>query len=305
MRIGILLDQTTGPDAMSRLVDDLHQAAEEGFESAWLPQMFGLDALTALAVAGSWVPDIELGTGIVPTYPRHPGALAQQARTTALAIGPGRLSLGIGVSGQFVIEKMYGYDYSRPAWHMQEYLSALLPLLDGGSVSYTGETIRAELTLDEQGTDRIPVLVGALGSRMLQIAGRHTDGTMLWMTGPEAIRSHIVPTLSAAATEAGRPAPRVVCLLPVCVTDDVDNARAVAAKAFEVYGTLPNYRAMLDLEGVEGPGDLVVVGTEDQVAAQIRDIFASRATEFVGMPFIPGDAATRTRKLLADLGRSR
>ncbi|GAA5105599.1 TIGR03564 family F420-dependent LLM class oxidoreductase [Nocardia iowensis] len=302
MRIGIMFDyQQAGPDAISRLVDDLRQAVEEGFESAWLPQMFGMDALTALAVAGNRVPGIQLGVGVVPTYPRHPGVLAQQARTTALAVGPGRLSLGIGVSGKFVIEQMYGYDYARPVGYLREYLSVLSPLLDGQSVSYAGETIRANLALDAMGEDRIPVLVGALGSQMLRLAGGHTDGAMLWLTGPATIRSHVVPPLSAAATAAGRLAPRVVCLLPVCVTDRADEVRAVAAETFEMYGTLPNYRAVLDREGAEGPADVAVIGTEEQVAARIREIFAAGATEFVGTLFTGGESAARTRALLAEL----
>ena len=52
---------------------------DDGFASAWMSNIFGLDALTSLAVAGSQVPGIELGTAVVPTYPRHPVAMAQAA----------------------------------------------------------------------------------------------------------------------------------------------------------------------------------------------------------------------------------
>ncbi|MCM6773728.1 LLM class F420-dependent oxidoreductase [Nocardia sp. CDC159] len=301
MRIGIMLGQPTGSDALLRLTDDLRQAAEEGFQSAWLSHIFGIDALTALAVAGSQVPGIELGTGVVPTYPRHPGALAQQARTTALAVGPDRLSLGIGLSHRIVIENMYGYDFDKPARHMKEYLSVLLPLLAGEPVSYAGETIRANLALEVPNEDRVPVLLAAMGPQMLKLAGRRTDGTVLWMTGPATIRTHIAPIVTEAAAAAGRPAPRVVCALPVCVTDDADAARNKAATVFEAYGTLPSYRAMMDREGVAGPGDLAIVGTEDQVAARIHEIIASGATEFVGALFTGGESAARTRKLLAGL----
>ncbi|RDI63927.1 LLM class F420-dependent oxidoreductase [Nocardia pseudobrasiliensis] len=301
MRIGIMLDQPTGPDALLRLTDDLRQAADEGFESAWLAHIFGLDALTAFAVAGSRVPGIELGTGVVPTYPRHPGALAQQARTTALAVGPGRLSLGIGLSHKVVIENMYGYDFDKPARHMKEYLSVLSPLLEGEPASFTGETIRANLALEVPNEGPVPVLLAAMGPAMLKLAGSRTDGTVLWMTGPATIRSHIAPVITEAAAAAGRPAPRVVCTLPVCVTDDVEGARAKAAKAFEVYDSLPSYRAMMDREGAAGPADLAIVGTEDQVAARIHEIIASGATEFVGALFTRDESAARTRKLLAGL----
>lgn len=301
MRIGILLNEPTGPDALRRITDDLAQAAEEGFDSAWLSHIFGIDALTALAVAGSQVPGIELGTAVVPTYPRHPAAMAQQARTAALAVGPGRLTLGIGLSHQVVIENMFGYGFERPARHMKEYLSILLPLLEGEAVSYQGETLSAELALSVPNEGRVPVLVAAMGTQMLKLAGRRADGTVLWMTGPATIRDHIAPTITAAAAEAGRPAPRVVCALPVLVTDDVDGARQSAAEVFGAYGSLPSYRAMMDREGAAGPEDLAIIGSEEHVAARLREVSEAGATEFYGVVFAGGDAAARTRKLLAGL----
>lgn len=301
MRIGILLSPPSGPDGLRRLTDDLRRSADEGFDSAWLSHIFGVDALTALAVAGSQVPGIELGTAVVPTYPRHPGALAQQARTTALAAGPGRLHLGIGLSHKVVIEDMFGYDFERPARHTKEYLSVLTPLLDGQSVSYSGETITANLELDVPNEGRVPVLLAAMGSQMLRLAGRRTDGTVLWMTGATTIGEHIAPTITAAAAAAQRRAPRIVCALPVLVTDDIDGARQQAAQIFAAYGTLPSYRAMLDREGVAGPEDLAIIGPEEQVATRIREIFAAGATEFVGSIFTGGPAAARTRKLLLEL----
>ncbi|WP_043652279.1 LLM class F420-dependent oxidoreductase [Nocardia thailandica] len=304
MRIGIMLNDRPGPDALDRLTDDLAEVAAEGFTSAWLSQIFALDALTALTVIGSRVPDIELGTAVVPSYPRHPAVLAQQARTTALAIGPGRLTLGVGLSHQRVVEDIYGYDYGRPARHMTEYLSVLLPLLDGESVSFRGETLSAEIGLTVPNTDRVPVLLAALGPKMLRLAGQRTAGTTLWMTGPRTVAEHITPTITAAASEAGRPAPRIVCALPVCVTDDPDDARARATKAFGFYGGLPSYRAMLDREGVESPIDLAIIGTEDQVAERVAAVEAAGATDFVAVPFTRGDSAKRTRALLMSLGRA-
>ncbi|WP_280512242.1 LLM class F420-dependent oxidoreductase [Nocardia farcinica] len=301
MRIGIMLNEHAGPDSLRLLTDELRRNADEGFDSSWLTHVFGVDALTALAVAGSRVPDIAIGTAVVPTYPRHPGALAQQARTTALAVGPDRLTLGIGLSHQMVIENMYGYDFARPVRHLREYLEVLMPLVDGQPVSFSGETVSANLQLSVPNDDRVPVLVAALGEQMLRLAGKCTDGTVLWMTGPTTIRDHIAPTITAAATEAGRPAPRIVCALPVLVTDDPDGARERAAKVFKIYGSLPSYRAMMDREGAAGPADLAIVGTEDQVAERVRTVFAAGATEFVGIVFADGDDATRTRKLLTDL----
>ena len=173
MRIGVSLREPSGPDPMGGLREQMQQAANDGFASAWMSNIFGLDALTALAVAGNQVDGIELGTAVVPTYPRHPAALAQQALTTAAACG-GRLVLGIGVSHKIVIEDMYGYDFDRPVRHMREYLAVLLPLLERRPASFTGATVRANLTLTTPGERRVPLLLAALGTQMLRPASRLT-----------------------------------------------------------------------------------------------------------------------------------
>ena len=298
MRIGTSAAEPAGPDALVRLREELQRAADDGFASAWMSNIFGLDALTALAVAGSQVPGIELGTAVVPTYPRHPVVLAQQAMTVATAVG-GRLALGIGLSHKIVIEDMYGYSFDKPARHMREYLSILLPLLDGQPADFRGETVRAGVGLTTPRPGRVPVLLAALAPRMLQLAGQRTDGTVLWMTGPATVRDYIVPTLTKAAAESGRPSPRVVCILPVCVTDDPDGARARAGRVFAIYGRLPSYRAMLDREGAQGPGDVAIVGDEDTVAAQIRALDEAGVTDFVAGEYSRSeDEKQRTRALL-------
>src|SRR5512146_2582680 len=146
MRIGVSLADPTGPDPLTGLAGQIREAAGDGFSSAWVSNIFGLDALTALAVAGRDVPGIELGTAVVPSYPRHPAALAQQAITASVALG-GRLTLGIGLSHKIVIDGMYGYSFDRPARHMREYLDVLAPLLRGDRVNVTGETVRASIAL--------------------------------------------------------------------------------------------------------------------------------------------------------------
>jgi F420-dependent oxidoreductase-like protein len=266
-----------------------------------MSNIFGLEALTSLAVAGREVPGIELGTAVVPTYPRHPAVLAQQALTTDVAIG-GRLVLGIGLSHQIVIQDMYGYDFDRPARHMREYLAVLVPLLDGEAANFDGETVHGHIGLSvPRSRSRMPLLLAALAPQMLRLAGTKADGTILWMTGPSTVRDYIVPTITAAAREAGRPSPRVVCTLPVCVTDDPDQARVNAGKAFAIYGQLPSYRAMLDKEGAAGPGDVAIVGDEDSVGAQIRALAEAGVTDFVAGEYARGDDGPRTRAFLRRL----
>jgi F420-dependent oxidoreductase-like protein len=298
MRIGVMAEERGGDQVLVKLADQLRRAADDGFASAWMSNIFGLDALTALAVAGSQVPGIELGTAVVPTYPRHPAVLAQQALTTALAVGPGRLNLGIGLSHKIVIEDMYGYSFDKPARHMREYLSVLLPLLDGSPASVDGATLSAHIGLSTPRAGRVPLLLAALAPRMLELAGGQADGTVLWMTGPATVRDYVVPAITAAATAAGRPAPRVVCALPVCVTSDPDGARARAEQELAIYGQLPSYRAMLDKEGAAGPGDVVIAGDEDTVTAQIAALADAGVTDFVAAEVADGEDRDRTRKLL-------
>jgi len=300
MRIGMSLTESQTPQALSLLRDQLLMAVDDGFSSAWMANIFGLDALTALAVAGSGIAGIEIGTAVVPTYPRHPAVLAQQALTTALALDS-RLILGIGLSHKIVIEDMYGYSFGAPAAHMSEYLSILLPLLDGQPVAFEGKTMRASIGLSVPRTGPVPVMLAAMGPQMLRLAGERTAGTILWMTGPATVRDYIAPTINAAAEQTGKPAPRIMCILPVCVTDDPDGARARAAKIFEIYGQLPSYRAMLDREGAQGPADVAIVGTEDQVAGQIKALADCGVTDFVAGEYAQGSERLRTRALLKSM----
>jgi 5,10-methylenetetrahydromethanopterin reductase len=301
MRIGISAVEAGEAQALGMLADQIRRAADDGFASVWVANIFGLEALTALAVAGSQVPGIELGTAVVPTYPRHPAVLAQQALTTALAVGPGRLALGIGLSHKVVIEDMYGYSFDRPARHMREYLSVLRPLLEGTAVSVDGSTLSAHIGLSTPRAGRVPVLLAAMAPRMLALAGEQADGTVLWMTGPATVRDYVVPAITAAAGAAGRPSPRIVCSLPVAVTSDPAAARATANQELAIYGQLPSYRAMLDKEGAAGPGDVAVVGNEDQVAAQVRALAEAGVTDFVAVEIARGADRERTRSLLKKL----
>ena len=300
MRIGTSLAPPAGSRPLAQLADQLRQAADDGFASAWMSNIFELDALTALAVAGSEVPGIELGTAVVPTYPRHPAVLAQQALTASAALD-GRLALGIGLSHKIVIEDMFGYSFDRPAVHMSEYLSVLLPLLDGEPAAFTGTTVRASIGLSVPGAQPVPVLLAAMGPKMLALAGRRTAGTVLWMTGPATVRDYVVPAITQAARDAGRPRPRVVCILPVCVTSDPGAARERAARAFQIYGELPSYRAMLDREGAGGPADIVITGDEEAVAGQIHGLSEAGVTDFVAGQYSRGEDGERTRRLLREL----
>ena len=301
MRIGINGSGLLASPSVEAVVEHARQAAQDGFASYWLAQAGQVEALTLLALAAQEAPGIELGTAVVPTYPRHPSALACQAMTTQAASG-GRLSLGIGLSHKVVIEGSFGLSFDKPIRHMREYLAILIPLLEEGKVSFEGETLtgRGELSIPETGP--CPVLLAALGPQMLRLAGSRTAGTILWVVGPRTIREHIVPHVSEAAAKAGRAAPRVVAGLPVCVTDDPEGTRERMGRAFAVYGQLPSYRAMLDREGAESPSDVCVVGGEAEVRDHLAAIAGAGATDFAAVEFCKtDDERTRTRELLRSL----
>ena len=287
------------PPTVDKLVDEVKLVKEQGFTTYVTPQIFGLDALTALAVAGHHVPGMRLGTGVVPTYRQHPMMMAQQALTVNQAIGGG-LMLGIGLSHQVVVEGMWGLSYEKPLRHMREYLAALMPLLNGEQVRAEGETVIARGGLEIQ-TSRPEVVLAALGPKMLELAGREADGTLTWMVGPRTLESHIVPTISEAASAADRPAPQVLVSLPVCLTDDPDTARTAAAKEFAIYGQLPSYRAMLDREGAAGPEDVAIIGTAAEITERIEALQSVGTTSFAANAYGSPEEKQATRELMISL----
>ncbi|MGA1541313.1 MAG: TIGR03564 family F420-dependent LLM class oxidoreductase, partial [Ilumatobacteraceae bacterium] len=288
---------------LGSMTNEASRAEKDGFASFWVPQIFNHDALTALAVIGREVPRIELGTSVVPTYPRHPMMMAQQALTVNAATD-GRLCLGIGLSHQMVVEGMWGMSFDKPVRHMREYLEVMMPLLEGKPVAHAGEAFRVNGAVDVPGGSRPGVVVAALGEQMLNVTAALADGTLTWCTGPQTLKNHTIPTIRAAADKHGRDSARVIAALPVCVTKDVAAAHERAAKVFVIYGQLPSYRAMLDKEGAAGPADIAIAGSESEVLDRISALadmgvtdFA--AVEFGGTPDEVADTRNALKKLLA------
>ena len=279
---------------------NVERTNREGFSGYWMPNAAGYDALTALAAVGPGI-DMRLGSAVVPIHPRHPVALAQQALTVNRVLD-GNLALGVGLSHRLFVERSWGLSFDRPVAYMAEYLEILVPLLEERRAFVRGErlSMRGELEID---APACPVLVAALGPRMLKLAGRATAGTITWMVGADTIRNLTAPTINEAAAAAGRGTPEVVVGLPVCVSDDLKGARARAGNSFRMYGKMPSYRAMLDREGLDGPGELCVVGTESQVAEQIGAFFEAGATSVAAFPTGTPDEVERTRACLAALVR--
>ena len=292
--------------SLEEVMEAAQRAEAAGFHSTWFSNIFGHDALTLVALVGRETQRIELGTAVVPTYSRHPFYMAQQALSTSAACG-GRFALGVGPSHQVVIEGMLGLSYDKPARHVREYVQILKSLVETGSVKHEGKVYQVRGQLQVPGAPTFPVLIGGLGKLMRRIAGAIADGTVTWMAGRRTLAEEIGPGVRAAAREAGRPEPRVVAALPVCVTDDVASAREVVDKVTAVYPTLPSYKAMLDLEGARTGSEIALLGDEETVAAGVDALADAGVTDF-NATIIPSGkdpraTAERSFALMAELAR--
>ena len=289
---------------LRQLVEHVGEAEAAGFSSYWLAQLAAPDALTAIATMGARTSTIEIGTAVVPTWPRHPLMLAAQALTVQEAIG-NRLVLGIGLAHKVSVEGTLKIPFATPAKHMDEYLSVLLPTMTDGKVSFTGDIWSAEAQgIGAAGAEAPAVMLAAMGPRMLRLAGARTAGSILWLSGPRAIAEQIKPALDQAAADAGRPTPRIVASVPVCVTRKADDVRSMVATLLAGYNDLPSYRGVMDASGAGGPADVSLIGSEDAVRAGLAAFAAAGATDFSALEFVvdPADAAP-TRALLADVAR--
>ena len=274
MRIGVMVGGHTSRLTVDGFIEAGRDLEARGFDTMWIPHVFGHDAITLAALIGRETSRIELGTAVVPTYPRHPTAIAQQA-LSAGAAADGRFTLGIGLSHPPVIERMIGLSYARRASHMREYMAVIGPILRGEPVQFEGDEYRVDMQVAVEDFRPVPVILAALGEKMLEIAGRESDGTILWMTGFRAIEEHVVPKLRAAAEAAGRPEPRTIAGMHVALTNEPDIANAQMEKMLEQYRMMPSYKANIDREGSMTPADFALIGDEKALDAQLdrlRDI---------------------------------
>ena len=279
---------------VAAIVDDAVDAEAAGFSSYWLAQLAVPDALTVIAMIGARTSTIELGTAVVPTWPRHPLMLAGQALTVQEATG-NRLALGIGLAHKTTVESTYKVPFATPAKHMEEYLSVLLPAVRERKVSFAGDIWSAEV----EGVVGVPeaqppaVLLAAMGPRMLRLAAERTDGTILWLSGPRVVEERIRPAVGDG---------RIVASVPVCVTDSGDDVRGLIDSLLAGYNDLPSYKGVMEASGASGPADVSVVGTEAEVRAGIQAFADAGATEFAALEFVTnGDEAKATRALLTEL----
>jgi len=296
MKIGIQLG--AGSDVLS-IVPEIQRAEAAGISTAWASGRY--DAPMQLLLAAPQTTRIELGTGIITTWQRHPAALATQALTLQSA-SKGRFVLGIGVGHRFMIEGNLGFEW-RPVLHLKEYLSVLAPLMRGDTVTFDGHYFNLKnYKLAAAGQAPAPaVIVAALAPQMLRLAGRLADGTIIFLGGIRYVKDVAVPVITEAAKKAGRPAPRIVAGAPVLVTERPASAvREEIAPKLANYDQRPVYRAILDMNGSARSADVVLIGRESEVRAQLDAYADAGVTDFLGaVQAERPDEAARTYEVLA------
>ncbi|WP_067668607.1 TIGR03564 family F420-dependent LLM class oxidoreductase [Nocardia miyunensis] len=299
MHIGV---NVGGTPPFEEILATVRAAGELGLDSVSFNQVLGWDVLTLAGVAGREAPGLEVITAVVPTYSRHPVALAQQALTVAAATG-GRLVLGVGPSHAAVVEKVYGASPERPVRHVREYLGALLPLLRGESIEFAGETLKSTAVVEVPHAEAPPVLLSALRPAMLELAGSTVDGIVTVWTTAEFIATNIAPRLTEAARAANRPRPRIAALVTAAAAADPVGVSRQVAERTAVASDLANYRALLALQALAGVHQTAVIGSETAVAEGLRAYASAGVTDL--LISLAGDARDRTRTLalLADLRR--
>ena len=283
MKIGLFIGALPTKMNLHDQIKMIINAEKRGFDSFWFAQTGETDVLTTIALAGQETENIELATGVIPIYKRHPNVLAQQATTVNAAIS-NRLVLGIGPSHRPGTERL-GLKYDRPAQYVREYVEILRELTTQGQTNYQGKVFNIESSFNLIGSTPMPIMISALAPMMLKVAGEVADGTITWMAGLTALRRHVIPKLNAASANAQREQLRVVAGVPFSVTDDVKNAKIVAGEKFQIYGRLENYRRILDYGEVEGPSDVAILGNEVQLAEQIAQYFEAGVTDLILAPF--------------------
>jgi F420-dependent oxidoreductase-like protein len=313
MRIGLMIGPERGRyrHKVAQLVADAQAAEGAGFTSVWVPQVPGdFDAFTAITLLGQATGRIELGTAVVPIQTRHPIAMAQATLSNQAVCG-GRFTLGLGTSHHWIIEDMLGLPYERPAHQMRNYLEVLNAALRGpGSVDVENDGYRVHSPIDVTDVSPNPVLLAALGPVMLRLAGEHASGTILWLADERAVAEHVVPRITKAAADAGRPAPRVVAGAPIviCRADEVDEARAWANQVLGQAEISPNYQRLLARGDAGDVGHLLAAGDESAVLRRLRAFRDAGATDFAVrvLPFGPHreariESRKRTLAFLASL----
>ncbi|MFE6991062.1 LLM class F420-dependent oxidoreductase [Streptomyces pharetrae] len=302
MTLGVALPLQEEIDHTVRLAQE---ARDAGLRSAWFGQTFAYDSISLAAIVGREVPGLHVGTAAIPVFGRHPLLISSQAQT-AQAATRGRYHLGLALGTKHLTETGFGIPHERPVRLLREFLTALRQLVETGSADFHGELLTATTPLSAAvpgAEPPVPLLVAAMAPQALRVSGALADGILPYLAGPRALAAHIVPTVTAAAEVAGRPAPRIVAFVPGVVTADAEGVRERMTEALAFYERFPSYQRVIQLSGGTRAVDLAVIGDEEEVAAEVARYRAAGATEVVlTTTDLAGEAdRRRTWQLLGEL----
>jgi probable F420-dependent oxidoreductase len=212
--------------------DRFVELADLGYTDVWSAEANGHDAFTPLALASVWAPSLRLGTAIVPAYTRGRATLAQCVGSIAQA-APGRFALGIGSSSNVIVERWNDIPFDDPYAKVRDTLRYL-------RVALTGEKAEGGFRLGAVPPEPVPILVAALRSGMLRLAGREGDGAIInWLSADDV--ATVAPIVRDAAAEAGRPEPEICARIFVAPTTDADTVRGMGRYAIAAYLSVPVY----------------------------------------------------------------
>jgi alkanesulfonate monooxygenase SsuD/methylene tetrahydromethanopterin reductase-like flavin-dependent oxidoreductase (luciferase family) len=311
-------------DDLAAAVSLVRRAEDLGYESVWVTHGLGRDSFLVLAAYGHATRRVGLGSGVVPIYPRHPVAMAQEAATLA-EISGGRFRLGIGVSHGPSMTEALGLDMGRPLDVMREYVAVVRAAL-AGRVAFEGRHYRVRWEAAFRPPAPPPLLLAGLSAPMLELAGEIADGVVLWLCAPAYVRDVAVPALTRGRARAGRALAgfQVVAAVPAAATADVPGVGATFREELVRYLGLPFYRAMLRASGfgealdafdrdrhqrppaaAVPPGlaaELGAVGDRAAVRAAVETYRAAGVTLPVVRPIGPPDAPHARATLEAAVG---
>ncbi|MCX4984843.1 TIGR03564 family F420-dependent LLM class oxidoreductase [Streptomyces sp. NBC_00572] len=309
MTLGVTLGSTAVQHTIDSTVRLAREARDAGLHSAWFGQTFAYDSPSLAAIVGREVPGLQVGTSAIPVFGRHPLLVSSQAQTAQAATG-GRYHLGLALGTKHLTETGFGLPYERPIGLLREFLTALRPLLETGSADFHGELLTATTPYSAAvpgARPPVPILVAAMGPQALRVSGELADGILPFLAGPRALAEHIVPAVTAAAAAAGRPAPRIVALVPGVVTTKAEAGavREKAAEALALYERIPSYQRAIERSGAGRAAELAVIGDEETVAEEVRRYREAGATEvvFTATELNGEEGRVRTWKLLGELSR--
>ena len=239
-RLAVGVGFAGSPEQNRETIARIKVAEEVGVEAVFTAETWGRDQFSLLTQAALQTSTIKIGTGIAPVYGRSPGVLAMTFATLDELSG-GRVVIGLGTSGDRVIEHWHGEKFSKPIQRTKEYIEIINMIMSGEKLFYDGEIYKLQRgfkLLFEPVRKHIPIYVASISPKSMQSLATVADGWMpiYW---PKSRFKDGKAAIAAASQAAGRPATAVECAatLTVVINPDVERAKIQAAGPISWYVT--------------------------------------------------------------------